>query len=55
MFENVENFEFDPIVGSGAALAEFYFSMADAAAEIGEDALADAFWQAGAAAAHPIS
>jgi hypothetical protein len=48
--------EFDPKAGTGAALAEFYFQCADAAAELGEDALADSFWQAGAqAAAHPSS
>ncbi len=50
-----EKIEFDPSVGTGAALAEFYFNMADAAALIGEPDLADAFWQAGAAAAHPTS
>jgi len=42
---------FDPKVGTGAQLAEFFFTCADAAAERGEDALADAFWQAGAQAA----
>jgi hypothetical protein len=46
---------FDPAVGTGAALVEFYFWCADLAAELGNDRLADEFWQLGAQAAHPNS
>ena len=49
----------DPKAGTGSALAEHYFRLADEAAERGDDAHADAYWQAGARAsnfaAHPES
>ena len=48
--ESSESMEFDPIASSGSALAEFYFQLADAAAELGDDLLADSFWQDGAKA-----
>ena len=54
MFD-ADSAEFDPAAGTGAAMAEFYMQLADAAAELGEDELADDFWQLGAKAAHPTS
>jgi hypothetical protein len=53
-------FLFDPRVGTGANLArmlaaEVSFNTADIAADSGDDALADAFWQMGASLSHPNS
>ena len=47
--------EFDPAAGTGAAIVEHYFWCSDLAAELGNDELADDFWQLGAKAAHPTS
>ena len=46
---------FDPEIGSGAAIAEAFFDMADDAADNGDDESADEYWALGAKAAHPIS
>jgi hypothetical protein len=48
---------FDPRIGTGALLkaallSELTFRVADAAAERGDDSMADAFWQMGAMVAH---
>ena len=48
---------FDPTVGTGAflnaaLLAELSMRMSDAAAERGDDAMADSFWQLGAMMSH---